>query len=169
MESALGLTAGIMHLFNHALMKGALFMVMGCYLYRVGSMRIGDVAGIGRRMPWTFAAMVIAGLALIGVPPTTGFVSKWYLIQAALEQGLWPIAALVLVASILSIAYIWRVVEAAWFQEPRGKAAAATEAPLSMLVPLWILVLANLWFGVNTDLTAGVAGVAARALLGGLP
>ena len=169
MESALGLAAGIMHLFNHALMKGALFMVMGCYLYRVGSMRIGDVAGIGRRMPWTFAAMVIAGLALIGVPPTTGFVSKWYLIQAALERGLWPIAALVLVASILSIAYIWRVVEAAWFQEPRGKAAAATEAPLSMLVPLWILVLANLWFGVNTDLTAGVAGVAARVLLGGLP
>lgn len=164
-----GLSASLLHLFNHALMKGALFMAMGCFMYRIGSMRLGQLGGIGRRMPWTFAAMVLAGLALIGVPPTTGFVSKWYLIQATLERGLWPIAMLVLIASLLSVIYIWRVVEVAWFHEPQGRAAEATEAPLPMLVPLWVLVLANLWFGVNTGLTAGVATAAARALTGGAP
>jgi multicomponent Na+:H+ antiporter subunit D len=117
-------------------------------------------------MPWTFAAMCLAGLALIGVPLTTGFVSKWYLVNATLEQGYWWLAALVLLASLLAIAYVWRVIEAAWFRAPQGAAEQATEAPLSMLLPLWLLVLANLWFGINTSLTAGVAGRAARALLG---
>ena len=67
---------------------------------------------------------------------------------------------------MLAVAYIWRVVEVAWFHEPEGRAAEAREAPLSLLLPLWLLVLANLWFGVNTDLTVGVAGQAARALMG---
>jgi multicomponent Na+:H+ antiporter subunit D len=92
-------------------------------------------------------------------------VSKWYLVQALLTDGLWPVAVLVLVASVLAVAYIWRVVEVAWFHEPTGRAAEATEAPLSLLLPLWLLVLANLWFGVNTSLTVGVAEQAARALV----
>ena len=75
--SVLGLTAGILHLFNHALMKGALFMSMGCIMYRVGSVRLEQMNGLGRAMPWTMAAFVVGGLSLIGVPLTVGFVSKW--------------------------------------------------------------------------------------------
>ncbi len=88
----------ILHLFNHALMKGALFLALGAVAYRLGSVGIRDFAGLGRLIPWTMAAIVAGGLSLIGVPPTAGFISKWYLVLATLEQGLWPVALLVLLA-----------------------------------------------------------------------
>lgn len=163
--SVLGVTAGILHLFNHAIIKGSLFMAMGCVCYRVGSTRIDAMAGLGKRMPWTMAAFVAGGLSLIGVPLTVGFVSKWYLVQAALEKGMWPVALVVLFGSLLAVVYVWKVVEVAYFREPPDD-PGIREAPLSMLIPTWILVLANFWFGIDAKLTSGVAMRAARALLG---
>ncbi|MBT6800392.1 MAG: monovalent cation/H+ antiporter subunit D family protein, partial [Rhodospirillales bacterium] len=90
--SVAGLTATIIHLFNHALMKGALFMALGAIVLRLGTASIDSMRGLGRQMPWTMAAFVVGGLSLIGVPLTVGFISKWYLIVAALEAGYWPIA-----------------------------------------------------------------------------
>ena len=166
--SVTGLTAATLHLFNHALMKGALFLALGCVFYRLGSVQLADVRGLGRRMPLTMAAFVVGGLSLIGVPLTVGFISKWYLVAAALERGWWPVAAVVLIGSLLAVVYIWRVVEAAYFQEPEGPLAdEITEAPLSMLVPTWILILANVYFGVSTALSVGTARRAAEFLLGG--
>ncbi|MQA89025.1 MAG: monovalent cation/H+ antiporter subunit D family protein [Gemmatimonas sp.] len=163
-----GLTAGILHLFNHAMMKAALFMALGCVIYRVGSIRIEAFHGLGKRMPLTMAAFVVAGLSLVGVPLTVGFISKWYLILAVLEQGWWPVAALVLFTSLMALVYIWRVVEAAYFHpSPTDEVAAAVrEAPLSLLIPTWILVVVNVYFGVDATLTVEVAGRAAEALLG---
>jgi len=166
--SALGLTAGILHLFNHALMKGSLFMAMGCVMYRMGSVRLETMSGLGRAMPWTMAAFVAGGLSLIGVPLTVGFVSKWYLVQAALEQGMWPVAAVVLVGSLLAVVYVWKVVEVAYFRRV-SPGTEIREAPLALLVPTWALVLANFWFGIDANLTVDVATRAATALLGGLP
>jgi len=165
--SVLGVTAGIIHLFNHALMKGALFMAMGCVMYRVGSVRIEKMAGLGKKMPWTMAAFVAGGLSLIGVPATVGFVSKWYLVQAALEQGSWFVAAIVMVGSLMAVVYIWKVVEVAYFREADPD-ADIREAPLSMLIPTWILVAASFYFGINATLTADVATRAAETLIGGL-
>jgi len=113
--SVTGVAAGIVHLFNHAVMKGALFMAMGCIFYSIGSCRLSDMAGLGRRMPLTMAAFIGGGLSIIGVPLTVGFVSKWYLIQAALDEGMWFIAVLILLSSLLAVIYIWRVVEIAYF------------------------------------------------------
>ncbi|HUP51777.1 MAG TPA: monovalent cation/H+ antiporter subunit D family protein [Longimicrobiales bacterium] len=166
--SVLGVSAGILHLFNHALIKGALFMALGCVMYRVGSVRLDSMAGLGRAMPWTMAAFVVGGLSLIGVPLTVGFVSKWYLVQAALEQGNWPVAAVVLMGSLLAVVYVWKVVEVAYFGEVSPE-AGIREAPLGLLVPTWTLVLANLYFGIDASLTAGVATRAAEVLIGGLP
>jgi len=165
LASALGLTAGILHLFNHALMKGALFMAMGCVMYRVGSVRIERMNGLARAMPWTMAAFVAGGLSIIGVPLTVGFISKWYLIQAALEQGLWPVAVVVLVGSLLAVVYVWKVVEVAYFRDLDAD-ADIQEAPLSMLIATWALVLANFWFGIDASATTGVARRAAEVLLG---
>lgn len=166
LASVTGLTAAIVHLFNHALMKGALFMALGCVFYRIGSVHIREMAGLGRLMPWTMSAFVAGGLSLIGVPLTVGFVSKWYLISAALERGWWPVAALIVLTSLLAVAYIWRVVEAVYFQPlPEGRDGVA-EAPLSLLVPTWALIVANVYFGVDATLTTGVAGRAAELLLG---
>ncbi len=166
--SVTGLTASISHLFNHALMKGTLFMALGCVSYRVGSARLERMAGVGRSMPWTMGAFVIGGLSLIGVPLTAGFVSKWYLILGALEKGWWPVAALVLVTSLLAVIYIWRVVEVAYFK-PAPEGQALQEAPLALLIPTWALALANLYFGLETSLNVGVARLAAQSLLGVAP
>lgn len=163
--TGLGVTAGILHLFNHALMKCALFLAMGCVFYRTGSVSIEAMKGMGKRMPWTMGAFVAGGLSIIGVPLTVGFISKWYLILAALERDWWWLAALILLSSLLAIIYIWRVVEAAYLQEaPEG--APAGEAPLIMLVPTWVLVAANVYFGIDTRVSIGVAERAAASLMG---
>ncbi len=167
--SVTGLTAATLHLFNHALMKGALFMSLGCVMYRVGSVHIDALRGLGRKMPWTMAAFTAGGLSLIGVPLTVGFVSKWYLVLGALEQGMWPVAALVLVTSTMAVVYVWRVVEAIYFGDPPARSEPVSEAPLALLVPTWALIVANLYFGIDASLTTSVAGQAARALLGGAP
>ena len=167
--SVTGLTAGVVHLFNHALMKGALFLSMGCIALRLGSVELDDMRGLGRRMPFTMAAFVLGGLSLIGVPLTVGFISKWYLILAALEQGWWPIAFLVLLGSLLAVIYIWRIVEVAYFKKPADEHAKIKEAPLLMHIPMWILIGATLYFGISASLTASVARRAAELLLGGTP
>ena len=166
--SVLGVTAGILHLFNHALMKGALFMAMGCVMYSVGSVRIEKMAGLGKVMPWTMAAFVGGGLSLIGVPLTVGFVSKWYLVQAALEAGMWPVAVVVMIGSLMALVYIWKVVEVAYFQQAE-EGHGIREAPLSLLIPTWALVVASFYFGIDASTTASIATRAAEALLGVTP
>ncbi|MEX2164039.1 MAG: monovalent cation/H+ antiporter subunit D family protein [Sulfuricaulis sp.] len=168
LASVTGVTAGILHLFNHALMKGALFLAIGCVAYRAGLVNIDSIAGLGRRMPWTFAAFTAAGLSLIGIPLTTGFISKWYLVLAAFEKGWWPIAVLVLIGSLLALVYVWRVVESAYFRPLLKSGRNIKEAPFQMLVPTWILVLANIYFGINTELTVGAANESAIMLLGAI-
>jgi len=166
--SETGLTAGLVHLFNHAVTKGALFLALGCVVLRVGTPRLDALAGLGRAMPWTMFAFVLAGLSLIGVPLTAGFVSKWYLVQAALEADAWYLAVVVLASSLLALVYVWRVVEAAYLRPvPEGAPSlAAREAPLSMLIPTWILAGASVYFGIDTSLNVGVARAAAQFLLG---
>lgn len=161
-----GLSAGIIHLFNHALMKGGMFLALGCIFYRIASVNINDMAGMGRRMPWTMAAFVVGGLGLIGVPLTVGFISKWYLVLGALERGWWFAAALVLLSSLLAVVYIWRVVEVAYLKPVPEDAPKIEDAPPAMLIPTWILIGASVYYGINTDLTVGVAKQAAQQLLG---
>ena len=164
-----GLTATILHLFNHALMKGALFLVMGCVYYRLTSVHIDGFAGLGRRMPWTMAAFVVGGLSLIGVPLTAGFISKWQLVLAALDGGLWWVAMLVVLSSLLAVVYVWRVIEKAYFEPPPPGHDKIEEAPISLLIPTWTLVCANIYFGIDAELTVGVAQRAAATLFGVAP
>ena len=161
-----GLMAGLLHIFNHALMKGALFMAVGAVLLRTGSVDIKAFQGLGKQMPYTMAAFTIAGLSIIGVPLTAGFVSKWYLVTAALEQQHWLVAFIVLVGSLLAVVYIGRILEAAYFKKPSAITADKTikEAPLLMLIPMWILVLANIYFGIDTSLSVSAADAAAQWL-----
>jgi len=161
-----GLTAGIVHMFNHALIKGGLFMVVGCLALRLGSVQLADLRGAGKTMPFTSFAWALGGLGLIGVPLTAGFVSKWLLLTSALEANWWYVAILMLLSSLLAVVYVWRVVEALYFAEPSEKAKSAKEAPLTMLVPTYIVIGATLLFGVWTEFSAGLARLAASALLG---
>lgn len=168
--SMLGLTATLVHLFNHALMKGALFMAIGALVYRVGSSRLEHLAGLGKQMPWTFAAIVIGGLSLIGVPGTAGFISKWYLVLAAIEKQHWLIVAVVLIGSLLAVIYVWKLIEVLYFKaaQESTQSISIKEAPVMLLIPTWILVLANVYFGLNTELTVGTAEQAIKLLLPGV-
>ena len=160
-----GLTGAIVHLFNHALMKGAMFIALGCIMLRVGGTGFEHIKGLGKRMPLTMAAFVVAGLSLIGIPGTVGFVSKWYLVLAALERDLWPIAVIIMITSLMAVVYIWRVLEAAYFGEP-DTSIEIKEAPWPMVSAAWVLAAACVLFGLATDLTVGTASKAAKMLLG---
>ena len=163
-----GLTAAMLHMFNHALMKSALFMAAGCLFLRYGSVKLKDLAGAGWAMPWTTAAFVLAGLSLIGVPLTAGFVSKWYLVLAAMEQGGFGVLLIVLVlfSSLLAVIYIWKVVETAYFRKQNPARETPGEAPVPMLASLWLITLANYWFGIDPSLPLALAGQELPELLG---
>jgi multicomponent Na+:H+ antiporter subunit D len=165
-SSVTGLTATLLHLFNHALMKSALFLALGAVMHRIGSVQLNQFQGLGRQMPLTMAAIVLGGLSLIGVPLTVGFVSKWYLLMALIEKGWWPVAVLVLLGSLLAIVYVWRIVEMAYFRPPLPGRDTVKEAPLSFLIPIWLLVLGNIYFGIDTRLSVQVAQAAAGSLFG---
>ncbi|MEM7303319.1 MAG: monovalent cation/H+ antiporter subunit D family protein [Pseudomonadota bacterium] len=161
-----GVTASVAHLFNHALTKGALFMAVGAIVYQTGSPFLQRMSGLGRQMPWTSAAIVLGGLSLIGIPSTAGFISKWLLLEAALEKGWWPVAMLVVASSLIAVIYVWKIVEVLYLQAPPQQ-APVSEAPLSLLVPTWILALACLYFGLDADFTVKMAETAAQSLIGG--
>jgi multicomponent Na+:H+ antiporter subunit D len=165
--SQTGLTGGISHLFNHAIIKGCLVLALGCVVYSTGITRTEQMAGLGRTMPLTMGAFVVAGLGLIGVPGTAGFVSKWFLIAGAAEQGLWWLAGVIVVSSLLAVVYVGRVIEIAWFRTPGDSAATPRNPPVEMLVVTWILALATIYFGFDTRISAGIAGQAAELLLAG--
>lgn len=164
-----GLSAAFVHLFNHAITKAALFLAAGCMVAQLGSAGYGAMSGLGRRMPWTSAAIVLAGLSLIGIPSTAGFVSKWVLIQATLEKGWWPLAVLIVVSSVIAVVYMWRVIEVLYLRAPAdGETGPGTdEAPALMLVPLWILIGAIFVFGLAAEWPLEVSRVAAEQLLAG--
>lgn len=166
LASVAGVSAGLIHLFNHALIKGALFLVMGCIFMRIGSVDIRDMRGLARRMPLTAAAFVVGGLCLVGVPLTTGFVSKWYLVDAAIEVGRWSLAALIVASSLIAVVYVGRVVEAIYFQPAPVGTQGKGEAPAAMLVPAWLLIGGNLYFGIDASFTSSLARQGAASLFG---
>ncbi len=169
-DTVSGLTATVVHLFNHGITKTALFLLLGGVVLRTGGSTLTHVRGLGRRMPVTSFAIAISGLSLIGVPGTAGFISKWYLMLAALEKGQWWLVFLIVASSLIALAYVWRFVEAAYFHDPEaGTEQHSIEAPLSMMLPALALATATVWFGLETTFTVGSAQQAAQMLMGGRP
>jgi len=163
-----GLTGALAHIVNHAVMKTALFLALGTVFYRIGSTRLEDMAGLGRKMPLTMSAFGIAGLGLIGTPGTAGFISKWYLVLGAVEKGWWFIVFAIVLSSLISAVYIGRIWEVLWFREPGAAAQKAKDPPMMMLVPLWVLAIATVYLGFDTRASVGFAAPAAEALFGSM-
>ena len=164
-DSVTGLTASIVHLLNHAVTKGAVFLLIGGAVAVVGGATLSRLRGLGRVMPVTSFGIVVAGLSLVGVPGTAGFISKWYLILAALEKGQWWLGIAIVASSLLAVAYVWRFVEVAYFRAPEGGVAMQREAPLALLVPAWALVGATVYLGLETSVSVGSAASIAAMLL----
>ena len=111
---ALGYAGGMLHVINHVFFKDLLFLVCGAVMFATHRETLEDLGGIGRHMPFTLAMFAIAGLSVVGVPPTSGFSSKWLIYHALMEAGQPFLALLSLIGSVLTMAYIAKFLHAAF-------------------------------------------------------
>jgi len=140
-----GLTGAILHILNDSFMMLALFLIVGAIMYTSGNREIPHLRYMHRKMPFTMAVLVIAGLSVIGIPPTCGFFSKWYLVLGAIDANKWVFVAVLLISSLLNVVLFFRVIENAYLEpgeegghEGVAVAVAFEEAPLSLLLPILI-------------------------------
>lgn len=142
-----GIFACVFHMFSHSLLKGLLFMGSGALSYRGLGPWLIRLQGRGRSMPITMTFFIIGGLGLIGVPGTIGFISKWYLIRAAVLADNWYAVVAIVVTSAMAVVYFWRLIEVAYLMKPPSNAPIAKEAPLSMLIPMGVMASLIIIFG----------------------
>jgi multicomponent Na+:H+ antiporter subunit D len=140
MASPLALVGALLHVVNHAFMKACLFFVAGSFRYRRGTVEISRFTGLGRSMPWTALAFTLAALSMIGVPPTGGFFSKWYLLLGALEIANGWFVAVILLSSLLNAVYFFRIVEKVYAKTKSDEDDSVnSEPPAAMLAPTLVL------------------------------
>jgi len=143
-----GMTGGILHIAMHAFGKITLFFCAGAIFVATGKRNISEMVGIGKRMPLTMAAFFIASLSIIGLPPTGGFLSKWYLVLGSLEATQIAVLVVLLTSSLLNAAYFMPVVYKAFFCTPQESMFEdkVQEAPVFCLVPLMITAFVSMMF-----------------------
>ncbi|RMG18196.1 MAG: monovalent cation/H+ antiporter subunit D family protein [Deltaproteobacteria bacterium] len=152
-----GITGGVLHMINHAVMKCALFLVAGVLASRLGHRDIRRFDGIGLELPFTMAVFGVASLSMVGLPPTAGFFSKWYLVVGAVEAGRWPFVVIILLSSLLNAIYFIRILERAFLRPRKDRTADAKHPPLrlrplsaSMQVPMGVMAVAILVLGLGS-------------------
>ena len=151
-----GLTGAILHIVNDAFMMACLFFIIGAIYYKTGTRDIYQFRHLNKKMPYTMFAFIIAGLSVVGIPPTCGFFSKWYLLLGAIDLNQWMFAAVLLFSSLTSAVLFFRVVENAFLNPQTGhghghgnheEEILRAEAPMSMLVPIFVTVVGIMLIG----------------------
>jgi multicomponent Na+:H+ antiporter subunit D len=158
--------AGFIHMFNHAIIKGGLFIAItsiGFYIKK--RITINNLSGLGREMPITFFCFVICSLSLAGLPLTAGFISKLYLIKASISSDDIWIAILILISSALSVVYLWKIIEVMWMRD--GRKIVIKENP-TIYMSLIIITFLNIYFGLDASLVVNGSFEAADKLIGDL-
>ena len=151
-----GLTGAILHIVNDSLMTLCLFLVVAAIIYRQGSVSLVSLQGIFRRMPITMAAFTLGAFAMIGVPPTCGFFSKWYLILGGIDGGHWEFVIALVLSSLINVVLFFRILELAYFgslangEHHEHSIAERHEAPWWMLKPLVITAVLLVVVGFST-------------------
>lgn len=148
---------GLVHLVHQGFMKITLFFCAGNYAETLGVHSVSEMRGIGRRMPWTTAALTVAAFGMIGLPPVAGFISKWYLGLGGIEAGQDWVLVVLAVSSLLNAAYFLPIVRTAWFDEPPDRwpeeaKASRFETPLVLLLPPLATAAAALAWGLFASL-----------------
>lgn len=117
LANPVALFGAMLHVVNHAFMKATLFLVAGAMRSRLGHSRIDRMdAAVRRAMPWTMAAFTVAALSMIGLPPTAGFFSKWYLASGAIADRRWIMVVVIMASSLLNAVYFFRILENAYLR-----------------------------------------------------
>ena len=150
-----GIQGGVIHIANHAFAKITLFFCAGAIYVASHKKDISEMGGLGRTMPFTFAAFAIASLSMIGAPPVAGFVTKWKLLMGALEMPAhyYGIIVVLLASTLLNVGYFAPVAYKAFFgKRPAGEVyVGRREAPLSMVIPLFITAIISVILGIYPD------------------
>ena len=160
------IAAGFIHMFNHAIIKGGLFIAitsLGFFIQK--RVTINNLSGLGRAMPITFFCFVLCSLSLAGLPLTAGFISKLYLIKATISSDAIWIAILILISSALSVVYLWKMIEVMWMRE--GRKIVIKENP-TIYISLIIITFFNIYFGLDASLVVNGSFEAAEKLIGDL-
>ena len=154
----------MLHVIGHGLVKAVLFLVAGAIIHYTGATRVEDMRGIGKKMPFTMWCYVIVSLGLIGIPPTGGFISKWYLAIGALKSGIpvvnWLGPVVLLVSALLTAGYLLELVVIGFFpgSEYEYKKEDKCEPSLFMTVPIAILTVLSLLMGLLPNGLLGYIG-----------
>ena len=149
--SPVAMVGGIIHIAAHAFSKITLFFCAGSIYCASGKRNISDMAGIGRRLPWTMGAFFVGSLSMIGVPPTAGFVSKWYLALGSVEAGDIAFLIVLLVSSVLNAAYFLPVSYVAFFGTSSQESPATVREIPMMTVPLVATAILSVLMGIFPD------------------
>jgi multicomponent Na+:H+ antiporter subunit D len=161
-----GITAGFIHIFNHALIKGGLFMAIGYFaIVSQDRVTLSSISGYGQKYPITSFALLICGVSLIGIPLTNGFVSKLYLFQALYFNQMFITIALVAISSALAVIYFWKIIERLWFSTTTVKVAPEDPA---IYIPLWIIAISIIVFGIFSAPIIELATMASSDLFGAI-
>jgi len=161
-----GLIASTYHIFSHAFAKTAMFVALAIIAFKTGGITLKHFKGMGKASPVTMAGFVLGGLTLIGIPGTSGFITKWYLLQAAIELSLYKqiiVIAFLAIASLTATAYIWKVIEAAYFE--KAEYNASPNAGFDLRFALWVLLVITLIFGFNSIPLVDVATQIAQEVM----
>ncbi|OGO18652.1 MAG: NADH/ubiquinone/plastoquinone (complex I) [Chloroflexi bacterium RBG_16_48_7] len=150
LANPIGLIGAMLHILNHAVMKGCLFQVAGGIRYSTGLWHIPRFAGLGRRMPWTMGAFAVAAISMVGIPPAAGFFSKWYLVLGSVDAGNWIFVAIILISSLLNAIYFFRILEKVYASPQVDDPAinTAVDPPRSMLAPMMTLAISIIVLGI---------------------
>ena len=155
-----GVLGGIIHIVNHGFSKITLFFCAGAIYVAHHKKKISDMAGIGYAMPFTMGAFALASLSMIGAPPVAGFVTKWYLLNGALEIKNIPILIVLVASTILNAGYFVPITIRAFFEgkKERWSRKDIQEAPLTMVVPIVLASIISLVLGIFPDFFVGLIG-----------
>lgn len=153
----------VYHGLSHGLAKAAMFLAVGNMLYHLGHDRVSELRGMGQPLAMSLAAFGIAGISIMGLPPSGGFVGKWLLLRAALESGAWWWALVVIIGGLLAAGYMFRVLRYAFMEAHAGPSVDREPTPESPVMIWSAMVLAVL------AVTLGFMGVPLLALLGSMP
>jgi multicomponent Na+:H+ antiporter subunit D len=127
-----------MHLAAHSLGKITLFFAAGAIHTASHLTEVSQLDGIGRRMPWTMGAFTVGALAMIGLPPTAGFLGKWSILSGAMQSANWLAVAVIVLSTVLTAAYFLPIVFRAFFREPAGGEQGTREAPWPIIAALTV-------------------------------
>ncbi|MBL6932986.1 MAG: monovalent cation/H+ antiporter subunit D family protein [Rhodospirillales bacterium] len=139
----LSIVGATLHIAAHAFGKITLFFAAGSIYTVSHKTEVSQLDGIGRRMPWTMGAFAIGALSMIGVPPTAGFISKWYILHGALDSGQILAVAVIILSTLLNAGYFLPIVYAAFFRKAQGEHG---EAPLPIVIALTLTAAGTVLF-----------------------